>query len=90
MYLQTSNSSPEVLKTPLVFLAAFLTSQASIDSNLIAWVCRGSSNVNEVIKAVLSQSIFLQELTLNNKGNNFSRVQTSKRVKVTYFALVYI
>ena len=28
------------------------------------------------------------KLTLNNKGNNFSRVQTSKKIKVTYFALV--
>ena len=29
------------------------------------------------------------KLTLNNKGNNVSRVQTSKRIKVTYFALAY-
>ena len=30
------------------------------------------------------------KLTLNNKGNNFSRVKTFKRMKVAYFALVYI
>ena len=29
------------------------------------------------------------KLTLNNKGNNFSRVQTSKRNKVAYFTLAY-
>ena len=29
------------------------------------------------------------KVTLNNKGNNFSRVQTSKKMKVAYFALVY-
>ena len=29
------------------------------------------------------------KLTLNNKGNNFSRVQTSKRNKVPYFTLAY-
>ena len=71
MYLQTSNSSPEVLKTPLVFLAAFLTSQASIDSNLIAWVCHGSSNVNEVIKAVLSQSIFFTRTNTKQQRQQF-------------------
>ena len=71
MYLQISNSSPEVLKTPLVFLAAFLTSQASIDSNLIAWVCRGSSNVNEVIKAVLSQSIFFTRTNTKQQRQQF-------------------
>ena len=71
MYLQTSNSSPEVLKTPLVFLAVFLTSQASIDSNLIAWVCRGSSNVNEVIKAVLSQSIFFTRTNTKQQRQQF-------------------
>ena len=71
MYLQTSNSSPEVLKTPLVFLAAFLTSQASIDSNLIAWVFRGSSNVNEVIKAVLSQSIFFTRTNTKQQRQQF-------------------
>ena len=71
MYLQTSNSSPEVLKTPLVFLAAFLTSQASIDSNLIAWVFRGSSNVNAVIKAVLSQSIFFTRTNTKQQRQQF-------------------
>ena len=30
-----------------------------------------------------------KKLTLNNKGNNFSRVKTSKRMKVTYFTLAY-
>ena len=30
------------------------------------------------------------KLTLNNKGNNFLSVQCSKKIKVTYFALVYI
>ena len=67
-----------------------------------------SSNINEVIKTVLSQCIFFtkrycthknshmqkltnkkKKLTLDNKGNNFSRVQTSKKMKVAYFALVY-
>ena len=28
-------------------------------------------------------------LTLNNKSNNFSRVQTPKRMKVAYFVLAY-
>ena len=28
------------------------------------------------------------KLTLNNKGNNFLSVQSSKKIKVTYFALV--
>ena len=30
-----------------------------------------------------------KKLTLNNKGNNFLRVQTFKKMRVTYFAIVY-
>ena len=29
------------------------------------------------------------KLTLNNKGNNFLRVQTSKKMEVVYFILAY-
>ena len=29
------------------------------------------------------------KLTLKNKDNNFSRIQTFKRIKVAYFARVY-
>ena len=29
------------------------------------------------------------KLTLNNKGNNFLRIQTSRREKVAYFTLAY-